>query len=95
MTACVCVANHSPTPQAINRHHILPLSWGGPNTVTNLVDVCPTTHENIHRLLNAYVKVQGVPAWEIRRLYSPYVRDLAARAWAQRPSQKPPYTLVH
>lgn len=89
---CLCVGQHVPEAHVLNRHHILPKSWGGANTADNLVDVCPTTHENVHKLLDQHVRLGGVPPWDYRRRFSPFARDLAARAWAQRPAT-PTYTL--
>lgn len=90
---CLCVVQHVPEVHALCTHHILPKSWGGGDEPTNRVVLCPSTHENIHRLLNRYVRLGGVPPWEDRRIYGVYARDLAARAWSQRPSDKPPYTV--
>jgi len=87
------VSQHVPEAHALAMHHILPKSWGGPDTATNKVALCPTTHENIHKLLNRYVKLGGVPPWWFRRSYGTYARELATRAWDQRPSDKPPYTM--
>lgn len=90
---CVCVGQHVPEVHAPATHHIVPLSWGGPNVEANKVVLCPTTHENVHKLLNAYVHAGGVPDWSIRRQYSVYTRTLAQRAWDNRPNDKPPYTV--
>lgn len=90
---CLCVGQHVPEVHAFCTHHILPKSWGGPDTVANKVVLCPSTHENVHQLLNRYVKLGGVPPWSVRRIYGVYARDLATAAWDQRPSDKPPYTI--
>lgn len=82
---CLCVARHTPAAYVPNRHHILPKSWGGLTTTANLITICPNAHSAVHRLLDAYVKAGGLPDTTTRRGYSPFVRDLAARAWAQRP----------
>lgn len=78
-----------------HRHHIVPKSWGGPNTSENIVDLCPTAHANVHHLLDHYVRhfLQGMgdPPWAIQKHYSAYVRALAARAWKHRPDY-PTYT---
>ena len=89
---CLCVTQHVPEAHVLNRHHILPKSWGGPDVPENLVDLCPNTHENVHKLLDQHVRLGGIPSWEYRRRFSVYARDLAARAWEQRPP-KPTYTL--
>lgn len=89
---CLCVGQHVPEAHALARHHILPKSWGGATTAENLVVLCPSTHENVHQLLNLYIHAGGVPAWAVRRAYGVYARQLAQKAWDQRPSDKPPYT---
>jgi hypothetical protein len=82
---CRCVAEHSPTAYVATRHHVLPQSWGGPTTDANLVTICANTHTAVHRLLDDYVRAGGDPGWETRRHFSPYQRELALRAWQQRP----------
>lgn len=82
---CLCVKSHSPLPQELEVHHILPLAWDGPDTKANRLPLCPTTHSNVHRLLRAYVKAKGMPSWAIRSRYSVYARALAQRAWDERP----------
>jgi len=39
-------------------HHIIPISEKGPNTEDNLLVVCPTCHEKIHRIPRMYTKKQ-------------------------------------
>lgn len=80
---CRCVQRHVPEPRELHRHHIWPLSEGGPDTKINLRWVCPTSHASIHRLWREYDKVGGEPVWDVRRIYSPYVRKLVADGWAQ------------
>lgn len=84
---CECVADHSPAAFVPAQHHVLPQSWGGLTVPTNLVWLCPNAHTATHRLVDEYVRHHGDPGWETRRRYSPFVRDLAARAWAQRPAK--------
>lgn len=50
---CEVHAYHSPRPQYQEVHHRVPLSWGGSDDVENRINVCPTGHRNIHRLLDA------------------------------------------
>jgi hypothetical protein len=87
------VATHSPHAYVPARHHILPQAWGGKSTEGNLVTLCPTTHTAVHRLLDEYVRNGGDPGWDTRCHFGPYVRDLALRAWDQRPP-KPTITSV-
>lgn len=82
---CACVASHAPEPADVEVHHCVPLSWGGPDVAANRVPLCSTSHSNVHALLRAYQKAGGLPAWEVRRRFSPFTRALAARGWAERP----------
>lgn len=94
---CLCVRDHNPNPMEPHDHHIIPKSWGGPDTPENKVKLCPTAHSNVHHLLDHYVRHfragLGEPPWAIQQHYSPYIRGLAAKAWAQRPDY-PTYTLA-
>lgn len=81
---CQCVTNHTPAPQELHRHHVVPLYAGGENAESNLEWVCPTTHANIHELLRAWEKYEGEPPWEIRKYFNPYVRELARRGYEER-----------
>lgn len=92
---CACVAEHSPAAYVPTRHHILPQSWNGPTTTANLVTLCPSSHTAVHRLLDEYVRAGGDPGWEVRRRFSAFQRDLAARAWAQRPAEPTITSLTH
>ncbi len=78
---CACVSEHRPAPDELNVHHVLPLSWGGLDRPANRVWVCPTTHANVHVLLNAYRKLGSTPPWELRRRFSVFTRVLAQRGW--------------
>jgi hypothetical protein len=91
-SGCRCVTQHSPAAYVLVKHHIKPKSWGGPDTVENLVDVCPNSHSAVHRLIDSYVRAKGDPGWEVRRKFSAFQRELALRAWEQRPPV-PTYTL--
>lgn len=82
---CECVQNHSPRNYVPNDHHILPQSWGGRTVKANLIRICANTHTATHHLLDEYVRAGGDPGWEVRRRYGILARELAARAWAQRP----------
>jgi hypothetical protein len=88
---CECVSDHSPKAYVANRHHVVPLSWGGSDDSSNVVMLCPNSHSAVHRLLDEYVRNQGTPDWALRRQFGAYIRELAMRAWDQRP-EKPTYT---
>lgn len=82
---CECVAHHSPKPTHLVRHHIVPLSYGGPDTETNTIWLCQSTHGNVHRLLWDYERLQRQPPWRgFRWYYSAFTRNLAEQAWAGR-----------
>lgn len=81
---CACVMHHTPKVTHVHRHHILPLSWDGPDTPDNIVWLCPSSHEHVHILLRAYVKYEGAVPWSIRRQFNAYVNALAAEGWGRR-----------
>ena len=72
---------HSPRPQETDLHHVLPLSWGGPNTDENVIPVCQTGHANVHRLLTAFRRSNGFVAWEIQRQFGYAERLLAKQGY--------------
>lgn len=55
---CVVHGYHWPKPLRTVKHHIHPLSEGGPDTKANLLLVCDTGHYSIHALLEALLKGQ-------------------------------------
>lgn len=89
---CECVADHSPSAYLAVWHHILPKSWGGLDVVENRIHICSNTHEAVHRLIDDHIRWGGTVPWSIRRHFSTFQRELADRAWVQRPA-KPTYTL--
>lgn len=89
---CPCVKRHSPPAVVIEQHHVLPLSWGGPDTPANKVAICAQTHFTIHALLNQYVHTGDTPSRGELNQFPPYARILAAQAWQQRiPGHPTPY----
>jgi hypothetical protein len=74
----------SPTPKNNHWHHIIPLGWGGSDVKENQTPLCPTSHENIHHLLRAYVKNDGPPPWSVLLRYGEKERQLAKAAWEGR-----------
>lgn len=81
--SCPCVGDHNPNPTTFDEHHIVPLAWDGPDEDSNLIILCPTTHRNVHLLLNAWKREGGEPAWKFRQKFSPFVRELAERGWRE------------
>lgn len=93
---CPCCVTHTPKPYRLDNHHVIPAAWGGPTTAANLIAICPTTHENIHQLLNEYQRINGVPPWSFRCQFNAYAREKAAEAWAAKPANAPPvYACPH
>lgn len=74
---------HSPRPQLLDLHHVIPVSWGGAVGLSNETHICPTGHRNVHALLDAWVAAKGEPSWEIRRSYGLRERDLAAAGYSE------------
>lgn len=91
---CACVSEHVPSAFVPTYHHILPQSWGGPSVPENMVWLCPNAHTAVHRLIDEHVRVNGEPGWDVEKHFSPFVRDLAHRAWANRPPD-PHITSLH
>lgn len=83
---CACSKRHSPRVMVTDTHHICPRSWSGPDVAANRVELCPTTHRQVHRLIDAYVSAGAEPAKSVVALYNALTRDLAAQAWARRPA---------
>lgn len=81
---CRCVSRHHPQPRYNHMHHIIPLSWGGSDGPENLAALCPTSHENLHMTLRAWIKA-GRPT---KTKLTPFVLDLAMRAWDGRARQE-------
>lgn len=92
---CECVAEHSPTAYVPTVHHVCPQSWGGQTVLGNLVTLCPSSHTAVHRLIDDYVRAGGDPGWDVRQHFSAFQRDLAERAWAQRPATPTITSLAH
>ncbi len=61
---------HVPASHLNHKHHVWPLSLGGPDSRTNQVIVCPTGHYNIHALLDEYVTLRGEVPWSVIRRYA-------------------------
>lgn len=95
---CTCTAKHSPSTYVPNAHHILPQSWGGQTVPANLATVCNNAHMSIHALIDLHVHLNRIPTRaeivaRLGRYPVPLIRDLAAKAWAQRPAKPTPTSL--
>lgn len=80
---CLCVSNHNPNAVQLHVHHIWPLGMGGPDIPENEMILCPTTHAGVHRLIRDWRRHGTEPPWEVRKYFSPFVRDLAERGWRE------------
>lgn len=91
---CDNPATWHPTLHRNETHHNPPRSWTTDNGASAMLwETCGTCHNEIHALLNEYLRVKGLPSWDTRRTYGPWVRERAAEAWADRRLDKPlPYT---
>ena len=56
---CAVHETHDPVPYCTDLHHVWPKGMGGPDVPENIVPVCPTGHQNIHRLLDKMVRGRG------------------------------------
>lgn len=62
---CRCAAEHRPPVLEYQRHHVLPLAMGGPDTPENVVWLCPTAHVNVHEILRLLLRDGPLTATEI------------------------------
>lgn len=56
---CRCVAEHRPPVKRTVRHHIHPLGMGGPEAESNIRVLCPTTHSDVHLIIEDFVRNKG------------------------------------
>lgn len=94
---CDNPAEWHPTLHRNEGHHNPPRSWTTDDGASSRVwDICGICHNEIHSLLNEYVRAGGSPSWQIRRSYGPWIRERASEAWVARRTDKPkmPYTTV-
>ena len=98
---CTNPTSWHPTLHCHQKHHHPPLSWRRDILAADaevdqswwrIVPLCGLCHDEYHTLLNAHVRVAGVPPYVDRRTYSLFVQRLVAEAWARRPPGKPPWT---
>lgn len=81
--SCPCSANHTPKAVTFDLHHLIPLSWGGPDTDENSRVICPTTHRHVHLLLTRWRKLMEEPSWEFRQHFGPFARQLAEEGFTR------------
>lgn len=78
---CHCVSEHRPRIDELDRHHVRPLSWGGPDVKSNIIWLCPNAHRQVHLLLSLYKKHQGAVTREMKKDFSRFTQALAQRGW--------------
>ena len=74
---CLHHRSHSPQPKLNHRHHIQPLSWSGGNEASNVTVLDPTSHVNVHLLLDHWYETNGKPDWDFIKHFGPAERELA------------------
>ena len=55
---CAVHRFHRPPVRETERHHIQPLSMGGPDTPANIVKICPTGHSSVHVAIRDLVRLR-------------------------------------
>lgn len=83
---CRCVVGHRPAPLELHGHHIWPTADGGPDIVSNMVTLCPTTHANVHDLLRSIKRSGGTLTYrQAQAIYaepvSQYAFSVARLGW--------------
>lgn len=80
---CTVHLEHRPQVNHPEVHHIWPVGMGGPDVPENRRAICPTGHTNVHDLLRAALKAQGVDSlpWAYRRRFHTQERALARLGW--------------
>lgn len=84
---CHCVADHRPAPLELAKHRIFPGEFGGTYTKANVVWLCPTTHVNVHEILDLLIGMNGLTEHEVRvlidRPVSRYAYQIARQGYDQ------------
>lgn len=73
---CPCVRYHSPEPEELAKHRILPGEYGGRYVVDNIAWLCPTTHVNVHERLKQLLDTGTQAPYGNR-----YTRELAQHGY--------------
>lgn len=73
----VCGAHIHNSLVPVERHHIWPLGYHGPNTADNIVQVCCNAHSDVHYLLERMLRTGDAVPWTELRTYGPAVGALA------------------
>lgn len=78
---CRCVKSHSPKVNRTQIHHIWPQGMGGPDTAANKIPLCPTTHSEVHLVMEAFDRAGRVTPR--KGGWGQYAYDLAVRGWSE------------
>lgn len=78
---CKCVRRHHPKITIIDKHHIVPLSWGGPDVPENMIPICSNQHRLVHELLTLYKKRSGYVLPSELRKFPRFTQALAKKGW--------------
>lgn len=72
---CELHRSHSPAVHSCDRHHVVPVSWGG-GEENNIAVICPTGHRSVHLLLRLLMLHGSLP-WETARHFGYMERRMA------------------
>ena len=76
---CQCCTKHVPAPRRTVIHHILPLSWGGPDIPSNKIVLCDTGHYIVHWHLDRWKRTGS--KFPRSSHDNAYLYDVASRGW--------------
>jgi hypothetical protein len=94
-----CALHKYHAPEGMRRvvHHVWPKAWGGPESRNNVLPVCFTGHDDIHLILDEYLRLARLglgprPSWNGRGRTDPKYwpglmhfgaaeREIAAIGW--------------
>lgn len=76
---CLCVKRHVPKVHRTHEHHVHPLGMGGEDTDDNKVHLCPTTHSEVHLIIEDFTRRRGLRT--IRPEESVYAYALARQGY--------------
>ena len=86
-----------PTLHRVEGHHNPPRSWTTDDGASSeILTICGLCHNEIHSLLNEYLRHDGTPPASVLKTYRVWYRKKADEAWQRRRTDKPvPYTTAH
>jgi len=78
---CHCVTIHRPKVMELDKHHIWPMGFDGPDVPENLIWLCPTMHRNVHEYLRWLLKYDGEVDRGLASDYSRFTRKVAEQGY--------------